>query len=172
MRRHTLSAGLLTLLTVLLTVLPGAPLPAAIPWAQALTQQALGSGFLTRLPPNVSTAFGLPKAADGTDVRQLLTKDGHRIRTFNVSVASHADLVVFNVDAQSGATTAYLLTAEGELRKAVSYKAGGEAQPLPPADAKAGFAREKRYWSARAKQAPAAAPAAPATAPAAPATKP
>jgi hypothetical protein len=175
MTRHTLAAVLLTVLGSL----PCLPLAAAtIPWAQALTQQALGSGFLTRLPPTVSTAFGLPKAADGTDVRQLLTKDGHRIRTFNVSVASHSELVVFNVDAHSGATTAYLLTPEGELRKAVSYRAGGEARPISPADAKAGFANEKRYWSARAKKAPATAAASPATPPgaasppAAPATPP
>jgi len=35
-------------------------------------------------------------------------------------------------------------------------------KPLGAADAKAGLAREKRYWSARAKSAPAAAPATPA----------
>jgi hypothetical protein len=162
MTRHTLSAALL-----IVGLLQGTPLPAATtPWAQRLSQQALDSGFLTRLPPTVSTAFALPKAADGTDVRQLLTKDGHRIRTFNVSVASHADLVVFNVDAQSGATTAYLLGPDGQLRKAVSYQAGGEAKALAPEDAKAGFSRETRFWSARAKKAPATAAAAPATAPA------
>jgi hypothetical protein len=161
MTRHTLSAALLTVLGLL----PGTPLPAATtPWAQRLSQQALDSGFLTRLPPSVSTAFALPKAADGTDVRQLLTKDGHRIRTFNVSVASHSDLVVFNVDAQSGATIAYLLGPDGQLRKAVSYQAGGEAKALAPEDAKAGFSRETRYWSARAKKAPVTAPAAPTTA--------
>jgi hypothetical protein len=167
MTRHTVAAALLSVLGAL----PGTPLPAATtPWAQKLTQQALDSGFLTRLPPTVSTAFALPKAADGTDVRQLLTKDGHRIRTFNVSVASHSDLVVFNVDAQSGATVAYLLAPDGQLRKAVSYTAGGKAQPLAPADAKAGFSREARYWSARARKAPATAAAAPATPPAAPAS--
>ena len=173
MTRHTAAAGVLTLLAALAAT---APASAATPWAQTLSQQALDAGFLTRLPPTVSTAFGLPKASDGTDVRQLLTKDGHRIRTFNVSVASHTDLVVYNVDAQSGSTTAYLLSPAGELRKAVSYQGGGEAKPLEQADAKAGFAREKRYWSARAKKAPptAAAPATPSApgAPAAPATKP
>ena len=160
MTRHTLSAALL-----IVGLFLGTPLPAATtPWAQRLSQQALDSGFLTRLPPTVSTAFGLPKAADGTDVRQLLTKDGHRIRTFNVSVASHSDLVVFNVDAQNGGTTAYLLSPDGQLRKAVSYQAGGEAKALAPQDAQAGFSRETRFWSARAKKAPATAPAAPATA--------
>ena len=167
MTRHILAAGLLTLLGVL----AGAALPAATtPWAQTLTQQALSSGFLARLPPNVSVVLGLAKPDEGTDVRQLLSKDGHRIRTFNVGVAKHTDLVIFNVDAQNGETVAYLLSPEGQLLKAVSYKAGGQAKALAPADAKSGFARESHYWSARAKKAPATAaaaapPAPPATAP-------
>lgn len=167
MMRHSLTAGLLTLLGVV----PGAALPeATTPWAQTLTQQALSTGFLGRLPPNVSVVLGLAKPDEGTDVRQLLSKDGHRIRTFNVGVAKHSDLVIFNVDAQNGETVAYLLNPEGQLVKAVSYKAGGEAKALAPADAKAGFAREAHYWSARARKASATAaatppPAAPATAP-------
>jgi hypothetical protein len=133
--------------------------PAPVPWAQSLTQQALDSGFLTRLPPPVSVAFGLHKATDGTEVRQLLTKDGHRIRTFNVGVADHTQLVVYNLNAQTGATVAYLLTPDGQLSKAVSYKAGSEPQPLAAADAKAGFAHEARFWSAHARQSTAAAAA-------------
>lgn len=166
MMRHILAAGLLTLLGML----PGAALPAATtPWAQTLTQQALSTGFLARLPPNVSVVLGLAKPDEGTDVRQLLSKDGHRIRTFNVGVARH-EMVIFNVDAQNGETVAYLLGPEGQLIKGVSYKAGGEAKVLATADAKAGFAREAHYWSARARKAPATAappppPAAPATAP-------
>jgi hypothetical protein len=135
---------------------------AATPWAQTLTQQALDSGFLSRLPPNVSVVFGLAKPQEGTDVRQLLSKEGHQVRTFNVSVANHADVVIFNVNAQSGATVAYLITPEGQLRKAVAYQPGGQAKDLSTADAKAGFAREKKYWSGRARSAPAAAPARPA----------
>jgi hypothetical protein len=133
------------------------------PWAQTLTQQALDSGFLSRLPPNVSVVFGLAKPEEGTDVRQLLSKEGHQVRTFNVSVANHSDLVIFNVNAQSGATVAYLVSPEGQLRKAVAYQTGGQARDLSAADAKSGFAREKKYWSGRAKSAPAAAPATPAT---------
>ncbi|MBV9317296.1 MAG: hypothetical protein JOZ34_07520 [Gammaproteobacteria bacterium] len=133
-------------------------------WVETLTHEALDSGFLSRLPPNVSVVFGLAKAKDGTDVRQLLAKEGHQVRTFNVSVANHNDVVIFNVNAQSGATVAYLVGPDGQLRKAVSYQTGGEAQDLSPADAKAGMAREKKYWATRAKSgqhassAPAAAP--------------
>jgi len=132
-------------------------------WVQTLTQQALDSGFLSRLPPNVSVAFGLAKPEEGTDVRQLLSKEGHQVRTFNVSVANHSDVVIFNVNAQSGSTVAYLITPEGQLRKAVAYPSGGQAKELSAADGKAGLAHEKKFWSARAKAAKtSAAPATPA----------
>jgi hypothetical protein len=164
------------LLTLIGCALLGASLPAAAattPWSAGLTQQALNEGFLARLPPNICVVLGLAKAAEGTDVRQLLAKEGHRIRTFNVTVAGH-QTVIFDVDAQTGATAAYLLTPDGKLSKAVSYKTGGQAQELSAADAKAGFAREKHFWAGRApKASPAsAAPTPPkaATAPTAPAT--
>jgi hypothetical protein len=126
---------------------------AAPPFAPVLTQQALGSGFLTRLPPEISLAFGLAKAADGSDVRQLITKEAHQVRTFNVSVANRADLVIFNLNARTGASVAYLLGPDGLLRKAVSYQTGAAVQELGTADARAGFARETRFWAARARHA-------------------
>jgi hypothetical protein len=131
--------------------------PSGSAWAESLTRQALASGYLTRLPPTVSVALGLDKAKEGTDVRQLITKSGHRVRTFNVSVARNSDLVLFTVDARTGATAAYLIGPDGRLRKAVSYQAGQQAEDMPAADARAGLAREVRFWSARAKHA--AAPA-------------
>ena len=160
MRTLARLAGLMTLIAGI--ALAGSA-PAATPWVQALTQQALDSGFLSRLPPNISVVFGLAKGQEGTDVRQLLDKQGHQVRTFNVSVANHADVVIFNVNAQSGTTVAYLITPEGKLRQAVSYATGGEARDLAAADAKAGLAREKQFWSARVKKTPSSTPAAPAT---------
>ena len=142
-----------------------AALQAAPPWTDSLTQQALDSGFLTRLPSTVSETFGLTKPKEGTEVRQLLTKQGHQVRTFNVSVANHTDLVVLDLNAHSGATVAYLLSPDGQLRKAVSYQGNGEPKALSAADAQAGFNREKHYWSARAQKPPAA-PAPPAAPPA------
>lgn len=120
-------------------------------WTETLTRQALASGYLTRLPPTVSVALGLDKAKEGTDVRQLLSKSGHQVRTFNVSVAKNSDLVLFTVDARTGATNAYLIGADAQLRKAVSYQAGAEAREIPAADAKAGLASEVRFWSGRAR---------------------
>jgi hypothetical protein len=146
------------------SVLAGFAQAATTPWVPILTQEALNSGFLSRLPPNVSLVFGLAKPQEGTDVRQLLDKQGHRVRTFNVSVANHNDVVLFNVDAQSGATVAYLLSPDGQLRRAVAYQAGGQARELSAADAKSGLAHEKQFWSARARKSPQA-QAAPAPAP-------
>jgi hypothetical protein len=134
-------------------LLLGLPLQAAQPWVPMLTQQALNSGFLQRLPVAVSKAFALPKADDGTDVRQLLTKDGRHIRTFNVGVANHSDLVIFNIDAKGGANVAYLVSADASLRKAVSYQTGdSDTRELSAAEARAGLAREVRFWSAQAKK--------------------
>ena len=160
MRERVRRSGLLTLTAAALFA--GALQAASTQWVQTLTQQALDSGFLSRLPPNVSVVFGLAKPQEGTDVRQLLSKEGHQVRTFNVSVANHADIVIFNVNAQSGSTVAYLITPEGQLRKAVSYQPGAQAQELSAADAKAGLAHEKKFWAARAKSAAPAASAAPA----------
>jgi len=147
-------------LTQAMTLIAGvaliACLEAATDWAQTLAQQALDSGFLSRLPPTVSVAFGFAKGGEGTEVRQLLAKDGQVVRTFNVSVANHADLVIFNVNAKTAATVAYLLTPAGQLRKAVSYQAGKEAKELSAADAKSGLSRERHFWSGRAGKSPAA----------------
>jgi hypothetical protein len=149
----TLAIGLMWIGCCLMLAVP---LQAAAPWTQTLSQQALDAGFLQRLPPAVCKAFGLPKADDGTDVRQLLTKDGHRIRTFNVGVANHNDLVIFNIDAKGGANLAYLVAGDGSLRKAVSYQTGGaDTKELSAADAGAAFTKEVRFWSARAKHPPA-----------------
>lgn len=123
----------------------------AAPWTEALTRQALSSGFLTRLPADVSVALGLAKSKEGTEVRQLVSKSGRRVRTFNVSVARESDLVVFNVDAQSGNSLAYLVAPDGKLRKAVSRQAGGEPRDVDAAEARAGLAREAHFWAARAR---------------------
>jgi hypothetical protein len=163
MSKHARLAGLMTLIVGLaLSGSAPAATQAATPWVQALTQEALDSGFLSRLPPNISVVFGLAKGQEGTDVRQLLDKQGHQVRTFNVSVANHADVVIFNVNTQSGTTVAYLLTPEGKLRKAVSYATGGQSRELSAADAKAGLAHEKHFWSARVKKTPSSTPEAPA----------
>jgi hypothetical protein len=149
---------LLQVLAVL--VLGGAALAQAdnaAPWAQALAAQALDSGFLSRLPPNLSKAFGLVKPDEGAEVRQLITRSSRQSRTFNVSVANHNDIVIFNVDVHTNDTVAYLLGPDGRLRKALAYRNVDQERTLTPQEAQRGFQSEKRFWSARLK-APAAAP--------------
>jgi hypothetical protein len=152
---RTLALASCALAATLLGALADAAAPVPPGWTGPLTQQALGSGFLTRLPPTVSQALGLAKASEGTEVRQLISKSGHRVRSFNVSVARQSDLVLFDVDASSGATLAWLIGPDAQLRKAVSYQAGGEAREMAGADARAGLARETRFWSGHAHKAPA-----------------
>lgn len=126
-------------------------------WTVPLAEEARTSGFLARLPPTVSVALGLVKAKEGTEVRQLVSKSGHQVRTFNVSVARKSDVILFTVDARTGSTQAYLTGPDARLRKAVSYQAGGEAQEMSAAQARTGFVRESRFWSARSRHASAAA---------------
>jgi hypothetical protein len=128
---------------------------AAVPWTKVLTEQALQTGAHATLPPNVSGILGLGDPGKSVEVRQLIARDGHEVRTFNVSVAQHRDLVIFKVDEKAATAVAYLLAPGGRLRSAVSYHTGGQPQPLQPDQARAGFAREVRFWSGR------AAPAAP-----------
>ena len=126
----------------------------ATPWAQALAAQALDSGFLSRLPPNLSKTFALTKPDDGAEVRQLITRSSRQSRTFNVSVANHNDIVIFNVDVHTNDTVAYLVGPDGTLRKAVAYRKVDQERTMSAQEARQGFEREKRFWSARLHQPP------------------
>jgi hypothetical protein len=122
------------------------------PWTAVLTQQALTAGHQATLPPNLSRVLGLAAQGKGIEVRQLVTRAGKKVRTFNVSVADHRDLVIFSVDEGTQSTVAYLLAPGGRLRKAVSYQTGGPPRELSAAEANVGFAGEVRYWSALARE--------------------
>jgi hypothetical protein len=121
------------------------------PWTTVLTQQALTAGHPSTLPPNLSVVLGLAAQGKSIAVRQLVTRAEQKVRTFNVSVAHHRDLVIFSIDEGTQTTVAYLLAPGGKLRKAVSYQTGGPPRELSAAEAKVGFAGEVRYWSGRAR---------------------
>ncbi|HEY0767252.1 MAG TPA: hypothetical protein VGD47_04795 [Steroidobacteraceae bacterium] len=122
------------------------------PWTGVLTQQALASGHHSTLPPHLSRVLGLTAKAESIEVRQLVTRADQTVRTFNVSVAHHGDVVIFFVDERTQATVAYLLGPGGKLRKAVSYQPGGEPRELSASEAHAGLAGEIRYWSGLARE--------------------
>lgn len=121
------------------------PAPAAI---SSLTQLALRIGKDDKLPPNLVSVLGLGTHVTGLPVRQLVLRDGQEVRVFNVCVANHSDLVIFRHDEAAHASTVYLLSPKGRLRKAVSYIDGGESRALPAAEAQTHFAAEIGYWSA------------------------
>jgi hypothetical protein len=137
---------------VLVCVLGVGQTRAETPWTAVLIEQALTGGHQATLPPNVSRVLGLAAQGKSIEVRQLVTRADKIVRTFNVSVAHHRDLVIFSVDEGTRATVAYLLAPGGRLRKAVSYQTGGPPLELSAAEAKVGFAGEVRYWSGRARE--------------------
>jgi hypothetical protein len=114
-------------------------------WTKRLTQQALASGYEAKLPPHVSMVLGLAKG-EAVPVKQLVSRAGQKVHTFNVSVADHR-VVLFLNDEQAQSAVAYLLGPGGKLRTAVSYQAGGEPSELTGTEARSGLAREIRYWS-------------------------
>jgi hypothetical protein len=137
---------------VLVCVLGVGQTRAETPWTAVLIEQALTGGHQATLPPNVSRVLGLAAQGKSIEVRQLVTRADKIVRTFNVSVARHRDLVIFSVNEGTQATVAYLLAPGGSLRKAVSYQTGGPPLELSAAEAKVGFAGEVRYWSGLARE--------------------
>ena len=122
------------------------------PWTAVLTQQALAAGYPATLPPNLSMVLGLATQGKSVKVKQLVTRAEQKVRTFNVSVAHHRDLVILFVDEGTQATVAYLLGPGGRLRKAVSYQIGAQPRELSASEAHAGYVAEVRYWSGRAQE--------------------
>ena len=122
------------------------------PWTDVLTQQAVAAGYPATLPPNLSMVLGLATQGKSVKVKQLVTRAEQKVRTFNVSVTHHRDLVIFFVDEGTQATVAYLLGPGGRLRKAVAYQIGAQPRELSASEAHAGYVAEVRYWSGRAQE--------------------
>lgn len=121
-------------------------------WTSVLTQQALSGGFPATVPPHVAMVLGLTPKGEGVPVKQLVSRADQQVHTYNVSVAKPRQLVIFSVDEKAQNTVVYLLSAAGKLHKAVAYQTGGEPHELPAAEARAGLAREVRFWSDRAAE--------------------
>jgi hypothetical protein len=149
-----MSAGIMlrSFAAVLVCVLGVGQTRGETPWTAVLTQQALAAGYPATLPPNLSMVLGLATQGKSVQVRQLVTRAEQKVRTFNVSVAHHHDLVIFFVDEGTQATVAYLLGPGGRLRKAVSYQIGAQPRELSASEAHAGYVAEVRYWSGRAQE--------------------
>jgi len=151
-----MSAGVMlrSFAAVLVCVLGVGQTRGETPWTAVLTQQALAAGYPATLPPNLSMVLGLAAQGKSVQVKQLVTRAEQKVRTFNVSVAHHRDLVIFLVDEGTQATVAYLLGPGGKLRKAVSYQIGAQPRELSASEAHGGYVAEVRYWSGRAQVVP------------------
>jgi hypothetical protein len=113
---------------------------------EGLVDAVVRNGPDSMLPAHLSVVLGLSRGEQKTPVKQAVIHDLHTVRTFNVCTANHDDLVILTYDEQRKSTKAYLLARSGELRRAVDYQAGGAPHERSPADARADFAREFKFW--------------------------
>lgn len=111
-----------------------------------LIDAVLRNGPNSELPAHLSVMIGVSQVEQSTAVKQAVIREGATVRTFNVCLANHDDVVILTYNEQSHSTRAYLSSAAGKLRKAVSYQAGGTATERSLQDARGDFATEIKFW--------------------------
>jgi hypothetical protein len=112
-----------------------------------LVDAVVAHGPESRLPAHLSVVLGISRAERETAVKQAVIRDGQTVHTFNVCAAKHDDVVMISVDEQHHSTKAYLVSAAGVLRKAVSYQAGAPADNRSLEEARGDFANELKLWT-------------------------
>lgn len=112
-----------------------------------LIDAVIAHGPESRVPAHLSVVLGISQVDRETAVKQAVIRDGQTVHTFNVCVAKHDDVVLMNVDEQDHSTKAYLVSAAGVLRKAVSYRAGAAAVERSAAEARRDLASEIKFWT-------------------------
>ncbi len=112
-----------------------------------LVDVVVARGPESQLPAHLSVVLGISRAEQQTPVKQAVIRDRQTVHTFNVCVAKHDDVVLMNVDEQDHSTKAYLVSAAGVLRKAVSYRAGAPAIERSTAEARGDLANEIKFWT-------------------------
>jgi hypothetical protein len=113
-----------------------------------LVGAVLRNGPSSQLPAHLSVVLGINRTEQETPVKQAVVHDGQTVHTFNVCAANPADSVIVSYNEQTRSTKAYLVSAAGVLRKAVSYQAGAAATDRSLAEARADFANEIKFWIA------------------------
>jgi hypothetical protein len=112
-----------------------------------LVDAVVAHGPESRLPAHLSVVLGISRTERETAVKQAVIRDGQMVHTFNVCTAKHDDVVMMTVNEQNHSTKAYLVSATGVLRKAVSYQAGAPANERSLAEASEDFANEIKFWT-------------------------
>jgi hypothetical protein len=111
-----------------------------------LIDAVIRNGPDSQLPAHLSVVIGVSQVEQTTAVKQAVVRDGATVRTFNVCVANQDDVVIIVYDEQSRWSKAYLSSATGNLRKAVSYQAGAPATVRTLPAARDDFAKEMNFW--------------------------
>ena len=112
-----------------------------------LVDAVVRNGPASRLPAHLSVVLGINRLEQETAVKQAVIRDGQTVHTFNVCTAKHDDVVLMRVDELNHSTSAYLASAAGVLRKAVSYRAGAPAVERSLTEARGDFANEIKFWT-------------------------
>ena len=112
-----------------------------------LIDAVVANGPESRLPAHLSVVLGISRTERETAVKQAVIRDGQTVHTFNVCAAKHDDVVMMSVNEQDRSTKAYLVSAAGVLRKAVSYQAGAPANERSLTEARDDFANEIKLWT-------------------------
>jgi len=111
-----------------------------------LIDAVIRNGPDSQLPAHLSVMIGVSQVEQATAVKQAVVRDGATVRTFNVSVANQDDVVIIVYNEESRWSKAYLSSATGTLRKAVSYRAGEPATVRTLPAARDDFAKEMNFW--------------------------
>jgi hypothetical protein len=116
-----------------------------------LIDAVIRNGPDSQLPVHLSVMIGVSQLEQATAVKQAVVRDGATVRTFNVCVANQDDVVIIVYNEQSRLSKAYLSSATGTLRKAVSFQAGAPATVRTLPAARDDFAKEMNFWVAFSK---------------------
>jgi hypothetical protein len=111
-----------------------------------LIDAVIRNGPDSQLPSHLSVMIGVSQVEQTTAVKQAVVRNGAVVRTFNVCVANHDDVVIIVYNEQSRWSMAYLSSAMGTLRKAVSFQAGAPATVRTLPAARDDFAKEINFW--------------------------
>lgn len=130
------------------TVAPGAAKQPLAPLIDAVIRNAPDS----QLPAHLSVMIGVTQVEQTTAVKQAVARDGAMVRTFNVRLANHDDVVMMVHDEQTRSTKAYLSSPAGTLRKALAYQDGAAAVVRSLTAARDDFAKEIAFWEALGRQ--------------------
>jgi hypothetical protein len=113
---------------------------------KGLIDAVVRNGPASQIPAHLAVVLGVTTVEQSIPVKQAVVRDGTRVRTFNVSTSTLKDVVIMSYDESSRSMKAYFLSAAGELRTAVSYRAGEPAIIRPLAEARLDFDDEMKFW--------------------------